>query len=78
MAAGKLSAASLTKTTTFKIMSNTYTEEELVALRTQHRERVARCTRDLQARWKREKEEEEKRLAEEEELRKMEEEEAEE
>ncbi len=59
-------------------MSNTYTEEELEVLRTQHRERVTRCTRDLQARWKREAEEKAKQLAEDEELKKMEVEEAEE
>lgn len=76
MVAGKLSVASLTKTTTFKIM-NDYTEEELEVLRAQHRDRVARCTRDIQARWKREAEERKKRLAEEAELKKMEEEEAE-
>ncbi len=75
--AGKLSVAFLTKTTTFKIMTDTYTEEERKVLRAQHRDRVARCTRDIQARWKREAEERKKRLAEEAELKKMEEEEAE-
>ena len=59
-----------------KIM-NDYTEEELEVLRAQHRDRVARCTRDIQARWKREAEEKAKRLEEEAELKKMEEEEAE-
>ncbi len=52
---------------------NKYTEEELKVLRAQHRDRVARCTRDIQVRWKREKEERQKQLAEDEELRKMEE-----
>ena len=53
----------------------TYTEEELEILRAQHRERVARCTRDIQAHWK-EKAELKKLEEEEAELKKLEEEKA--
>lgn len=54
----------------------TLTEEEREILRAEHQARVARVTRDLQARWKREAEELKKKLEEEEELKRMEEEEA--
>jgi hypothetical protein len=52
----------------------TLTEEEREILRAQHRERVARCTRDIQAHWKREAEERQEKLEEEAELKKLEEE----
>jgi len=56
----------------------TLTEEELEILRAQFKERIARCTRDMQARWKAEAEEAKLKKIEEEELKRMEEGEAEE
>ncbi len=53
----------------------TLTEEEREILRAEHRERVADCTRKVQAIWKREAEERKKELEEEAELKRMEEEE---
>lgn len=50
----------------------TLTEEEREILRAQHRDRVARCTRDVQAHWK---EVAELKAMEEEELRKLKEDE---
>ena len=55
----------------------TLTEEEREILRAEHRERVADCTRKVQAIWKLEAEERKKKLEEEAELKRMEEEEAE-
>ena len=56
----------------------TLSEKDREIMRAQHRERVARCTRDMQVRWKAEAEERKKKLEDEAELKRMEEEEAEE